>query len=482
MRLTLATRSLGLLILLYAVAILPCLMISLSYDDDQQNTFLWIAIFSACAGLALWRYSSAEIPALRTRDGFAVVSMYWLAVSLIGSLPFIIGLKLNAAAAFFESASALTTTGATVLIGLDTLPESILFYRQEMQWLGGVGIIVSAVALLPMLGIGGMQLFKAETAGPIKDDKLTPRLYHAARNLWYIYAGMTIVCALLYKMGGMNTFDAIAHSLSTVSTGGFSTHDDSFAFFDSAFLETVAIVFMILGSISFNVHFYVMSRGKPMLYWRNLETRVFLIVTFCAVVIISLWMATHAHQNISLLTAIRISAFETVSAISSTGFGIGDLTLWPVLIPMLLIFVSFIGGCAGSTAGGMKIIRHIIFFKFLNVLLMRHVHPNLQRAIHLETRVISDRVVDAVGAYFMLYFAVFGGLLLLLMANQLDFVTAFGAVATCLNNLGPGLGEVTSNFASMNSFTHILMSMAMILGRLELFTILILFSPTLWKF
>ena len=367
-----------------------------------------------------------------------------------------------------------------MLIGLDDLAPSILFYRQEIQWVGGIGVIVLAVAMLPMLGIGGMQLYRAEAPGAVKDERLTPRITQTARTVAVVYVGMTVVCAVSYALAGMSVFDAVGHAFATVSTGGFSTHDASLAFFDSAAVETIAIVFMIAGAISFNIHVVVWGSLRFSSYFRHDETRTFLLVVlaiaiFCAFVLVQ----SGAEPNV--LHAWRLAAFEIVSVITTTGFGIADFSLWPVALPVILIFASIMGGCAGSTTGGVKAIRFVILARQAAVYTEKLIHPRLVRPVRVDGRVVPPTVVDGVWAFFTVYMVVYGFLMLLLMMNGLDQVTAFGAVAATLNNLGPGLGEVATTFASVDGTTKIVLSFAMVLGRLEIFTLLVLLSPSIWR-
>lgn len=481
MGMSFASRLLGILLLLFSSALLPPVAVSLYYRDGQIVNFLLTVGLSAMAGLLLLSVGRGKRQLrLRTRDGFVVVTLFWVVISLIGSLPFMFCLGASPAQAFFESASAFTTTGATVFSGLDAMPHSILFYRQEMQWLGGIGVIVSAIALMPMLGIGGMQLYKAETAGPIKDEKLTPRIAHTARIIWRIYLGMTVLCAASFWLAGMEPFDAIAHSLSTVSTGGFSTHDQSIGYFHNGWIEALAIVFMLMGSISFNVHFLALRSGRIGVYWNNVEVRAFLLITLALVAIIAV-MLYLTHYTGTMGEALRSAAFEAVSVISSTGYGTDDFSHWPSALPILLMFSSFIGGCGGSTSGGMKVIRFVLLSKQALLELQHLLHPNLVRQVKLGNRVVRGNIVSAVWGFFAVYVACFVLFMLLLMADGLDQTTAFGAVAACMNNLGPGLGKVATSFAGVSGVDQCLMGVAMLLGRLEIFTILVLFSPSFWR-
>jgi trk system potassium uptake protein TrkH len=479
MGLSFVSRLLGVLLFLFSFSLIPPIIVSLIYDEHVFGSFSITFALASLSGLLLWLLSRRGEHRVQTRDGFLIVTLIWISVSLMGSVPLMLSLHISPAAAFFESASAFTTTGATVLSGLESLPKSILFYRAQLQWMGGIGVVVSAVALLPMLGIGGMQLYKAETAGPIKDEKMTPRIAQTARLLWRIYAAMTILCAFFFWIAGMEPFDAIAHSMATVSTGGFSTYDASLGYFNSEFVEAVAIVFMLLGAISFNVHFVAIKRGSLMAYWRSVEVRAFLLIVCAVVVVVALQLYMHEHYTLE--KAFRYSAFETVSVMTSTGFGIDDFSLWPGMLPLMLIFISFVGGCAGSTAGGMKVVRFVLLIKQASHEILRLIHPKMVRQVKLGGAVVKDRVVSAVWGFFAVYVAFFVLFLLLLMADGMDQVTAFGAVAACMNNLGPGLGKVATSFAGVNDFAQWLTGFSMILGRLEIFTVLVLLSPAFWR-
>jgi trk system potassium uptake protein TrkH len=473
-------RTFGVLFFLFSTTLVPPAIVSLIYADGELGHFLASYAAAVAIGLSLWLPHRKRSYVIRNRDGFGIVALMWLCMSLLGSLPFMLGLDMSFADALFEAASGYTTTGSTVIVGLDDLPPSILFYRQEIQWVGGIGVIVLAVALLPMLGIGGMQLYRAETPGPIKDERFTPRIARTAQTLALVYVGLTAACALAYWLAGMSPFDAIAHSLTTLSTGGYSTHDASIAFFDSPSIETVAIVFMLIGGISFSVHFIVWRSLHFSTYLKNDQVRSFLVVTLVLSLLVALILWNTGEQP-TIQSSLRFAIFEVASVITSTGFGIADFSLWPVALPLLLIFSSFMGGCAGSTAGGMKVIRFLVLARQARVYITKLIHPRLVRPIRIDGRVIDPSVVDGIWAFFTVYIIVFGVLIIVLMMNGLDQVTAFGAVATCLNNLGPGLGEVAANFASIDSVSKLVLVLAMILGRLEIFTILVLLSPSFWR-
>lgn len=479
-RLRLIQRIVGLFLLLYSLTLLPPILISLLYQDKELPHFLLSFAITVASGLLLWWPARHHALTIYKRDGFIIVALFWTVLGLVSALPFLFGPHLSLTNAFFESVSAFTTTGATVITGLDSLPPSILFYRQQLQWFGGMGVIVLAVAILPMLGIGGMQLYRAETPGPFKDEKIAPRLTQCARSFWLIYTGLTLACALAYWLAGMSLFDALAHSLSTISTGGFSTHDASLAWFDSPLIEGIAIFFMLLGGVNFSVHFLALVRRRPLIYWRDVEVRSYLILIALTTLLVSAELfRSHYHDDV--LAALRYGLFQTVSVITSTGFITEDFSVWPDFVPTLLFLVSFVGGCAGSTAGGMKVIRLLIMFRQSGRNLLTFAHPAIHKPLKLAGRVIPERVISSVWGFFSLYVASFVIILLLLMADGMDQISAFSAVTTSLNNLGPGLGSVASNFQDVTDFSKWLLAFTMLLGRLEIFTLLVLFTPAFWK-
>jgi trk system potassium uptake protein TrkH len=480
MQIGVVIRTFGVLFLLFSTTLLPPAILSLFYADGEFSHFAWVFVGSAAVGTALWLPLHGKPLPIRNRDGFGIVSLMWICISVLGSLPFMLGLDMSFPDALFESASGFTTTGATVIIGLDNLPPSILFYRQEIQWLGGIGVIVLAIALLPMLGIGGMQLYRAEMPGAVKDERLTPRITQTARTVAVVYVGMTVMCAICFALAGMSIFDAIGHAFSTISTGGFSTHDASIAHFDSQAIETIAMVFMLIGAISFNVHFVVWRTLRLSSYIRSEESRSFLLITLGLSILIAFVLFT-SRAVPDAWQSWRLASFEAVSVITSTGFGIADFSLWPVALPVILVFASFMGGCSGSTAGGVKVIRFLILARQATVYVEKLIHPRLVRPVRIDGRVVPPSVVDGVWAFFAVYVIVYALLMILVMMNGLDQVTAFGAVAATLNNLGPGLGDVAITFANVDDASKLVLSLAMVLGRLEIFTLLVLLSPSIWR-
>jgi trk system potassium uptake protein TrkH len=342
-------------------------------------------------------------------------------------------------------------------------------------------VVVLGLAVIPLLGIGGMQLYRAEAPGPMKDEKLTPRLAHTARSLWLLYLSLTVACALGYWLAGMDGFDAIAHSLSTVSTGGFSTHDESLGYYDSPAIEIVAVVFMLLAAINFGVHFVVWLKRDPLIYLRDPEVRAFLLFVVGIVLLVGLMLWAEEHYS-GLHLSLRDASFEVVSLVTSTGFGIVDYSHWPDFLPILLIFISFVGGCGGSTAGGIKVMRILLLVKQGLQEVKRLIHPRAVLKVRLGHRVVDPVVIQAVWGYFALYIIVFVLLGLLMIHTGLDPVSAFAAVATSINNLGPGLGEVAYTFVGVSDGGKLLAALAMILGRLEIFTVLVMLSPAFWRF
>jgi trk system potassium uptake protein TrkH len=482
MQFTVIQRILGILLSLFSLTQLPPLFIAWWLDEPARHAFLVSFGIILFTGLLLWTPVRKIRKELRLRDGFIVVVMFWAGLGLTGSIPLILSdtPHLPVADAIFESLSGLTTTGATVITGIDFLPKSIQFYRQELQWLGGMGIIVLAVAILPLLGIGGMQLYKAETPGPLKDAKLTPRITETAKALWYIYLSMTIFCALAYWLAGMTAFDAVAHSFSTISIGGFSTHDSSMGFFDNPLIEMIAVFFMLLAGINFTLHFLAWKHIsiKPYRYDTEFKAYLTILVVVGIITCVTLfYKADYADPKELIMDGI----FHTVSIATTTGFTSAQHYLWPEMLPVMLLFASFIGACAGSTGGGIKVIRALLLFRQGLREIRRLIHPNAVITIKINKKPVQEGVINAVWGFFATYICVFGLLMLLLMATGLDQVTAFSAIAACMNNLGPGLGGVSQHYGDLGDTAKLLLCFAMLLGRLEIFTLLVLITPAFWR-
>ena len=479
---TVVQRILGLLLMMFSLTMLPPIAFSIYFNDHSWLPFVEGFGLTLAAGFFCWLPVHRSKKDLRLRDGFLVVAAFWTVLGTFGAAPLFFSdvLSMSFTDAVFESMSGLTTTGATVLTGLDDLPASILYYRQQLQWLGGMGIIVLAVAVLPMLGVGGMQLYRAETPGPVKDTKLTPRITETAKALWYVYLAFTITCMVGYRVAGMGWFDALCHAFSTVAIGGFSTHDASIAAFDSASIDLICVFFMFVAGINFSLHFFAWRYVSIKHYFQDQEFRAygFILLVLSSVVIASLFLYRgFADPFDTFLDGL----FQSVSIATTTGFTTENFAIWPAALPALLIFASFIGGSAGSTAGGIKVIRWLLVYKQGVREIARLVHPNAEIPVKLGNKAVPSRVVEAVWGFFSVYIIVFGVMLLAMMSTGLDQVTAFSAVAATLNNLGPGLGGVASGFMDLTDTAKWISVAGMLLGRLEIFTLLVLITPTFWR-
>jgi trk system potassium uptake protein TrkH len=481
MHLTVISRILGILLMLFSLTLFPPVIVSLVFQDGNYQGFLFAFAITFVVGLVMWFPVRAIRKELRNRDGFLITALFWLVLGLFGSLPFLFsnGLNLSITNAVFESLSGLTTTGATVIIGLDALPKSILYYRQQLQWLGGIGIIVIAVAILPMLGVGGMQLFRAETPGPMKDRKLTPRITGTAKALFMIYLSLTVACTLSYWLAGMSFFDALCHAYSTVAIGGFSTHDDSIGFFQSETIMAICVVFMIISGVSFTLHFFSWQGRTFKNYLRDPELKLYL----SALVLGSILTVALLYNFgiFDLANSVSHGVFQLASILTTTGFTTTHFSAWPNVLPFMLLYFAFMGGCAGSTAGGIKAIRILLIIKQGLREIQRLIHPSAIIPIKVGNTTVPDRVVDAVWGFFSVYVLAYFTMFLILVGTGMDVVTAFFAVGACINNLGPGLGEVAAHYGDINMIAKWVLCFAMLLGRLEVFTLLVLFSPMFWK-
>lgn len=473
-------RILGLLLMLFSLAIIPPIIVSLIFQDNETWSFFYAGILIFVSGLLLWLPAAQARTDLKLRDGFIIVVLFWFVLSSFASLPMILSdsLEISITNAIFESVSGLTTTGATILNGIDALPESILFYRQYLQWLGGLGIIVLAVAVLPMLGVGGMQLYKAEVAGPIK-NKITPRITETAKWLWIVYLTMTILCGLGYYFAGMTIFDSICHSFSTIAIGGFSTHDASFGFYDNQWIELVAIIFMLAAGLNFSLHYLAFKNKSIKAYKDDNESFSFIFITIF-ISILTILYVYHLTSEMNTREIIR-NTFYAVSISTTTGFTNANYFNYVGFLPILLILFSFVGGCAGSTAGGMKVIRVILLLKQGYRELIRLIHPNSKIKVKVGNSAINERTLETIWGFFAIYVFVFFTVMLLLMLSGLDFLTSFSAVAATINNLGPGQGEVISNYSNLTDVNKWILSFSMIVGRLEIFTLLVIFTPDFWR-
>lgn len=482
MRLAVIARVFGILLTVFSLTLLPPIGVSLWYADGTHAVFGISFAITLFTGLLMWLPVHDLKAEMRIRDGFVVTSLFWLVLGSFGALPLIINPQpdLNITDAIFESISGLTTTGATVITGLDRLPPAILYYRQQLQWFGGIGVIVIALAILPMLGIGGMQLYKAEIPGPVKDTKLTPRIAETARALMVIYVILTVLCALGYWWAGMTAFDAVGHAFSTVANGGFSTHDASMGFYaHNQAIMMVCILFMLTAAINFGLHFFAFRNRSLRHYWQDSEFRFYIILTFCSAMLIScyLWYLGTFSASGSFLHGI----FQVVSIGTTAGFASENFSAWPAFLPYLLLMLGIMGACAGSTSGGIKALRVMLIMKSGMRELNRLVHTNAVVPIKMNKKIVPDRVTDAVWGFFAIYILSFFVFTIIVMATGENFQTAFSTVASCLSNIGPALGDAASHYGSVNPTAKWLLILAMLMGRLEIFTLIVLFTPAFWR-
>jgi len=479
MNIALTLRILGALLLFLAAALLVPLGCALICNDGTAGAFLLSAVICAACGGGLFGGFRAGKD-LSVREGFAIVTFGWLAFALFGALPYVIAGGIPSYLdAFFEAMSGFTTTGSSILTDIEGLAPSLLFWRSFTQWLGGMGIIVLSLAILPMLGVGGMQLFKAEVPGPTA-DRLTPRIQDTAKLLWGVYVLLTAVQTGLLMAGEMSFFDAINHSFTSMATGGFSTRNASVAAFDSAYIDWVITLFMFLAGINFTLH-YLALQGRIGDFWRNEEFRFYLWLTLGATFLLTLFNAFGPYD--SIVDSLRYSAFQVVSILTTTGYATADFELWAVFCQYLLVACMFIGGCAGSTGGGMKVVRVLLLFKHAHVQLYRLIHPRAVRLVKLGERPVDKEVMQAILGFFALYMGIFVAASFVMAALGMDLVSAGTAVVTALGNVGPGLGTVgpIDNFAHVHPVGKIVLAGCMLLGRLELYTVLVLVIPSFWR-
>ncbi|MDC1536643.1 TrkH family potassium uptake protein [Candidatus Thioglobus sp.] len=482
MQLSIVAKTLGLLLMVFSFAQVPPILVDLIYSEGEYLTFVFSFILTVFGGLILWWPFRAIKKSFRLREGVLIVVSFWIVLSLFGTLPFLITesiSNLSFSNAFFESMSGLTTTGATVLSQLDDLPKSILFYRQQLQWLGGMGIIVLAVAVLPLLGVGGMELYHAESSG-IAKDRLTPKLRNTAIALWKIYLSLTVLCALAYFFSGMSIFDAISHSFSTVAIGGFSTHDSSIGYFNSIPIEMIAMFFMFLAGINFSLHFVAWNNRSLVDYIKDSEFKTYAMVLLSTSAIVIIALSLNSEYG-STSETIRHSLFQTISIATTTGFTSQNYSNWPAAIPVFLIMVSFIGACVGSTGGGIKVVRVLVMFRLGMKEIHKFIRPNAQVSIKLNKASINEKALVSVLGFFSLYAISFIFIMMLLMFAGLDQVTAYSATAATMNNLGPGLGEVAQNYGSLGETAKWILSFSMLIGRLEVLTIIAIFHRAFWR-
>lgn len=475
---------LGALLFLFAAYYVLPIATALIYGEAEE---LWV--YLRCAGatvavgamlLLVTRRYRAE---LKPRDGYLLVSLSWIVVAANAAVPLMLGEPgLSLTDAFFESMSGLSTTGSTVITGVEFLPYSVNMWRHALHWLGGMGIIVLAVAVLPLLGVGGMQMYRAEAPGPVKDAKLTPRITETAKALWFSYASITVVCILALWGAGMSLFDAICHGFSVMSLGGFSTHDASIGWFNSPLIELVMILFMLLASINFSTHFLAMRRGELDAYRRDPEARWVFVWLGASVAAVTLAVSL-AGIYPDVLTTLRHAAFNVIALATTSGFMTQDYAQWPIFAPMWMLFLSCVIASTGSTGGGIKLFRALIMIKqsFREMFVL--VHPSAVAPLKIAGQVVPNRIIYSVLAFVFVYFMTVVLITFTLLASGMDFLSAFTATIASVNNAGPGLGSVgpASNYASLSDFQTWVCVLAMLLGRIEIFTFLILFTRTFWR-
>ena len=484
MNLRLVAHNFGLLLLLFSPVFIPPMLFAIWESGNSLHSFATAGAIAGGVGLALWLGTKRFIrpqDELSLRDSFLLTALFWIGLSSFGALPFILldDLQLSATDALFESLSGLTTTGATVIVGLDLLPNSLLFYRNLLQWIGGIGLVVIAVAILPLLRVGGMHMYRTEVPGPTKDTKLAPRIADTAKFLFLIYCVFTFFCIIAYWLCGMSLFDAVCHAFSTISIGGFSTHDKSFGHFDSPLIQLVSCFFMVVAGINFSLHFFAWKRRRIAHYFNDMECTVFLLIL--------LFIATITSSTLYLLDVLSLGdsalhgMFNTISIVTTTGFTSTPMAGWPAFLPVFLLMMASIGACSGSTCGGVKVIRVQVLLLLALRELRQLLHPGSVWRLKVGRNPIPDRMAFGVFSFFSIYALAFIAILISLLATDMDFVSSFFSVIATLNNLGPGWGVVAENYAVISDVHKWILSFSMLLGRLEVFSLLVLFMPGFWR-
>ena len=474
---------LSVVILFFALCMVFPLAWSLLLGDAAQTAYDEAIVLTASSGVLLWALTRKHRRELQPRDGFLLVALVYTVLPAFATLPLLFYLpELSVTDAYFEAVSGLTASGGTVLSGLDALPPSINIWRTFLIWLGGMGVIVLAVAILPLLGVGGSQLYKAETPGPMKDTKLTPRIAETAKGLWLVYFMITVACLLAYRIAGMNWLDAMMHAFTTMGLGGFSSHDASYAYWNSPAIEAVAIYFMLLAGINFGTHFLAWRRWSFGPYARDPEAWLYLLVVLGSVLGIAYFLLANQVYS-SFWTALRFSAFNVVSIATTTGYSNTDFNLWPIFAPVWMLFLCGFCTCSGSTGGGIKMIRAELMARQAVREMTRILHPRAVVPVKLGGAPVENNIIFAVLAFILIYVASFIAMTMLLAASGLDIITAFSAAVASINNTGPGLNQVgpATTYAGLSDFQTWILTFAMLLGRLELFTLLVVFTPGFWR-
>ena len=484
MGLKITAKIFGLLLMFFSLSMLTPLLVTYYYHEHTYLPFVSAFAISLTVGFCLWAPCRKVQQELPIRSGFLIVFLTWAIACVFGSLPFVLSYDphLGFTRAFFETTSAITTVGATTLTNLDAMPKSILFYRQQLQFLGGMGVVILAIAVMPLLGLGGMQLFKAEATGPSKENKITPRITDTAKALWTIYVGLNLLCAIAYWLCGMGPFDAICYAFSTVATGGAAPHDAGINYYPFTSVYIVCMLFMFLGGTNFALHYLTYTQRHLKSYWTNLENRayLFLVLLFGAITSVVLWIYNPEHQTLKMLVV--EGYFQVISFFSTTGF-VNDpaFHLWPSFLPLSLIFMGIIGACSGSTSGGIKIVRILVILKQITREIRQLIHPQGVFPVKLGDEIITQVVANRVWAFLSAYSVVFIILWLAMVATGVSIEESFYAIASCLSNVGTGLGAVATSFTSFHKIDLWIVSIAMMIGRLDVFKVRILLSPAFWK-
>jgi len=474
---------LGLMLMFFGVTYLPPIAVSLIYADGIWIDFVDAMIVSVGGGALLAILTFGQRRELKPRDGFLLVTLAWVLMAAIASVPLLLVIDgISFTDAFFETMSGLTTTGATVLTGIEHLPPSLNLWRHELNWLGGMGIIVLAVAILPLLGVGGMQLYKAEMPGPMKDAKLTPRIAGTAKALWLVYFALTLACALALRAAGMTWLDAVCHAFSALSLGGFSTYDASVGQFDSPLIEAILIVFMVLAALNFATHFLAWRGRSLAAYRHDAEVRAVVALLAASIAVCAAylwWVGTYVDP----LASLRHVAFNLVSIATDCGYASQDFSQWPVFVPMWMLFLSCVTVSSGSTGGGIKMVRTLILSQQARLELKRLVHPSVVAPIRVGAKTVPQGIAAAVLGFLFLYLFTLLELSFILMASGMDTITAISAIVACINNMGPGLGTVgpAGNYQELTDFQTWVCAAAMLIGRLEVLSVFVLFTPGFWK-
>lgn len=474
---------LGLIAMAMSAFHLVPVAVSLLYADGAAGVFLMSMGVNVVTGLLMWLATRRYKHSLNARDGILMVVLAWAGGATFATLPLLLLIPgLSFTDAYFEAVSGLTASGATVLSGLDHLPPSVNMWRGLLVWLGGMGIVVLAVAVLPLLGVGGRQIMRAETPGPMKDTQLTPRITETAKGLWAVYAGLSVACILAYAAAGMSWFDAVMHGFTTMGLGGFSSHDASFGHWNSPLIEAVAMVFMLIAGINFASHFIAFRTRRLAPYRRDPEAALFLLVTLGSCAVLAAYLYDAGSYD-DFFTALRYAAFNVVSVATTTGYANTDYNLWPVFAPMWMLFLCSFVTCSGSTGGGVKMIRAQLLAVQVYREFIKLLHPRAVTPLKVRDQVIENKVIFAVLAFMFVYISIIVVLTLVLMASGVDPVTAFSAIVASVNNMGPGLNQVgpATTYAVLTDFQTWVCTFAMLVGRLELFTLLVVFTPAFWR-